>query len=853
MVSDVSQAAAPGVPPVPGKWRAAALYAVLTLLLTYPISAHPGQRLLSDDPDAHLGMWMLAWDVHAFTHQPFSIFDANTFYPQLRTLAYQDNLIGSALLVAPLLWLTGNPVLAMNGVSLLACVLCGLGAYVLARRVGLSEAASLLCGLIFAFCPARLFRFPQVGLAPVQWIPLTLASLHAYFDGGRKRDLRLAVGFFTLQTLTSGHAAVFLVVAIVTLLTYRLALGEPIRPGRRISDLGLTGVLLLLPAALVYLPYHMNQVQVGLRRGLGSWGTAPESFLASPTHLHMYLMSLVGMSTVNELASGFLFPGYLPLFLAVVAVMGLTATRIRSEQTLWSRVSLVRILQVVLVAGVGLAGISALRLLRLQAATSPLPLSQTLWALLACGALGVGLLVVFRAEGTGAMQRDRRALIMLVPAVAGLGVLFAARSALPAANGLVAWYYTNAQWADQPAMTIVDARPSSAAMTARWGGAPPQVSSVAWTGFLTVGRSGLYHFATTSDDGSWLYIDNQLVVDNGGAHGPETRSGQIQLDRGAHRIRLRYAQLGGGYALDWSWAPEGGTHQAVPGWRLSQGRTSYSAAVAARAIDWTAWICAAVAVLVAVWWLSVSLRPAWRSWGQWAAAARANPVPLYLALTLLCVGLAVGPPYSLWPYVYRWPGFSFIRAPLRFMVLGSLGVAVLGGVGFDRITTRIPRARRRMAAVAMGTVMVVEFAAMPLISVPVDFTIPAADQWVARQPKPFVVAEVPVGPERYQSLYMLHSMAHWQKTVAGYGGIRPILSQVLNGELQGFPDVPSLQRLTEIGVTYVIVHVDFYERAAWTQAEERLRSFEDSWLTLEYSDRAARVYSLRGMKASNLR
>ena len=241
----------------------------------YPVSVRPGSVAPGDGPDTQLGVWMLAWDVHAFTHQPLRIFDANTFYPLPRTLAYQDNLIGSALIAAPVMWLTGNPILGLNVVSLVACVLCGLGGYMLGRRLGMSTPAALLCGFIFAFCPARFFRYSQIGLAPVQWIPLTLASLHAYLDGGGRRQLWFALGFFTLQTLTSGHAAVFLVVAILTVLAYRVALGEPILLWQRIRDFGIPGVLLIMPAILSYLPYRMNQVEHGLRRGIGSWGNPP--------------------------------------------------------------------------------------------------------------------------------------------------------------------------------------------------------------------------------------------------------------------------------------------------------------------------------------------------------------------------------------------------------------------------------------------------------------------------------------------------------------------------------------------------------------------------------------------------
>ena len=313
--------------PVPGKWKATLLYAVLTFVLMYPISVRPASVTPGDGPDTQLGVFLLAWDVHAFTNKPWKIFDANTFYPLPRTLAYQDNLIGSALIAAPVIWLTGNPILGLNLVSLVACVMCGLGGYILGRRLGMSGPAALLCGFIFAFCPPRFLRYSQIGLAPVQWIPLTLASLHAYLDGGGRRQLWFALGFFTMQTLTSGHAAVFLVVAILVVLGYRVALGQPIQLGQRIRDFGIPGALLILPAILSYVPYRMNQVEQGLRRGIGSWDNPIESFLASPTYFHMYVVSLFGFRDINKTAYGFLFNGYLPTLLALTMAVLLLVRR----------------------------------------------------------------------------------------------------------------------------------------------------------------------------------------------------------------------------------------------------------------------------------------------------------------------------------------------------------------------------------------------------------------------------------------------------------------------------------------------------------------------------------------------
>jgi hypothetical protein len=190
------------------------------------------------------------------------------------------------------------------------------------------------------------------------------------------------------------------------------------------------------------------------------------------------------------------------------------------------------------------------------------------------------------------------------------------------------------------------------------------------------------------------------------------------------------------------------------------------------------------------------------------------------------------------------PVLNFIRVPSRFTILGVLSLAVLAGLGFDRLVRRLTPNGRLTAALVAGAWLVAEFAAIPLTGVPYRLEIPAADQWLARQRKPFAIAEVPVTTsERYHSNYMLHSMAHWQKTVNGYSGIRPPSHDVLFDELRVFPSDQSLRHLTEIGVTYVVVHTSWFAPDQQPGLDDDLRTFAP-WLTLQYADADARVYSL---------
>ena len=83
------------------------VYAVLTFVMALPFSLFAGSRLLADVPDAHMFIWTLAWDAYALAHQPLQIFDANIYHPYANTLAYSENLIGSALFAAPNVRRTG--------------------------------------------------------------------------------------------------------------------------------------------------------------------------------------------------------------------------------------------------------------------------------------------------------------------------------------------------------------------------------------------------------------------------------------------------------------------------------------------------------------------------------------------------------------------------------------------------------------------------------------------------------------------------------------------------------------------------------------------------------------------------
>lgn len=74
-----------------------------------------------------------------------------------------------------------------------------------------------------------------------------------------------------------------------------------------------------------------------------------------------------------------------------------------------------------------------------------------------------------------------------------------------------------------------------------------------FSGLIEVPEDGVYTFRTRSDDGSVLYIDHELVVDNDGSHAAIPATGFIALKKGFHSYKLYYFEDYEGEHFSWAW------------------------------------------------------------------------------------------------------------------------------------------------------------------------------------------------------------------------------------------------------------------------------------------------------------
>jgi hypothetical protein len=238
----------------------------------------------------------------------------------------------------------------------------------------------------------------------------------------------------------------------------------------------------------------------------------------------------------------------------------------------------------------------------------------------------------------------------------------------PVREGLSGTYYANATFSDPPAISTVDPQPSNDRVFSAWKGRPPAQFSTTWAGSMLALHDGPYALATISDDGSWVYVDGQLIVDNGGHRvWPRGATGLVTLSRGVHAIYVRFAQDGGEGApfhFELLWARAGQPLERIAVWALTPRRVSF----------WVFAFSAGVKqAFAAAEWVWVGALVFWALTGAWAWILRGKAwlerEQVWPALSWIVAGSLVLNAIGIW---WGLPGGSWAADELSpVLVLGG--------------------------------------------------------------------------------------------------------------------------------------------------------------------------------------
>jgi hypothetical protein len=183
-------------------------YAALAVLWMRPMSFAAATMLPDAGDPVHLA-YVMAWDAHQLVRRPWALFESNSFYPWRHSLAFGDHLLPEAIVVAPVSWLTGNPVLAYNVSTFLALTTSGLAMFLLVRELTGSAGGGFAGGLAYAFNGFTFIEVARVQVVHLEWWPLSLLFLARFLRGGRARDAAFFALLLALQGLSCTYYLVY--------------------------------------------------------------------------------------------------------------------------------------------------------------------------------------------------------------------------------------------------------------------------------------------------------------------------------------------------------------------------------------------------------------------------------------------------------------------------------------------------------------------------------------------------------------------------------------------------------------------------------------------------------------------
>jgi hypothetical protein len=88
--------------------------------------------------------------------------------------------------------------------------------------------------------------------------------------------------------------------------------------------------------------------------------------------------------------------------------------------------------------------------------------------------------------------------------------------------------------------------------------------AIIFEGFVQLDHPGDYNFYSSANDGSWLYVDNKLVVDNSRRSPSGKENNIIRLQQGKYPIKVIYYENSGTESLNVLMKGPGMDKQAIP-------------------------------------------------------------------------------------------------------------------------------------------------------------------------------------------------------------------------------------------------------------------------------------------------
>jgi hypothetical protein len=147
----------------------------------------------------------------------------------------------------------------------------------------------------------------------------------------------------------------------------------------------------------------------------------------------------------------------------------------------------------------------------------------------------------------------RKKTVFIAALFIGFLLLILAANAITSLHGLRGRTYDNDSWEGSPVSTATDSVIQFEKKGDADGAGNPDKFSIVWEGDLYAPKNSSYLFSIISDDGSWVFLDDALLIENGGIHPARLVEKEIPLSKGNHHLLIKYFNAGGPAEVDFRW------------------------------------------------------------------------------------------------------------------------------------------------------------------------------------------------------------------------------------------------------------------------------------------------------------
>lgn len=200
------------------RWFGVAIIVLATIIYFFPLILRLGTYMTGGD--SMFNAWVMERNQHCILREHCPDYsNANIYYPNKDSMLYSEVEISPSVVTLPLHFLSPNPILPYNVVTILTFLMLGLSMYWLALYLSRgNQYYSLLAGLIFEFAPALITATYHLQNLSVFCYPLAFLAIFKYLDTHKRRYLAGLFAVLLYCFFASWYQMIF-IVAMVGLLS----------------------------------------------------------------------------------------------------------------------------------------------------------------------------------------------------------------------------------------------------------------------------------------------------------------------------------------------------------------------------------------------------------------------------------------------------------------------------------------------------------------------------------------------------------------------------------------------------------------------------------------------------------